>query len=358
MNQADAPLTAPLKPAFEVAGKRVANGERPFVIAEAGSNFNQSLDTGYALIDVAAESGADAVKFQLFRPESLYPPGTKEHDAVKAVTLNPDWVPRLAAHAKARDIAFMASAFDTASVDILEAAGVPAHKVGSSEATNIPLLAHMAATGRPIFLATGMCDMVDVHEAVAVCTAQGNRRIALMQCGAMYPLPPELANLKVMDLYRETFGGPVGFSDHTLGLAAAIAAVARGAAVIEKHFTLDRSAEGPDHSYALEPQDLKRLVAEMREAHLALGAPEKEMLPEERRFGRRNGLYAARDIAAGETISAADVAVRRPALGLRARHRDAAIGARARRPMAAGDPIDWDNLAWSTETIDSSETTP
>ena len=334
----------PLEPEFEVAGKRVAMGAPPFVVAEAGSNFTQNLDTAFELIDAAATAGADAVKFQLYRPESLYPPGTKEHDAVALVALNPDWVPRLADHARDRNIPFIASAFDAASVDVLEAVGVPAHKVASSEATNLSLLAHMARTGKPIFLSTGMCDMVDVHEAVAACVAHGNREIALMQCGAMYPLPPELSNLKVMDLYRETFGGPVGYSDHTLGLAAPVAAAARGAAVIEKHFTLDRAAEGPDHFYALEPDELKRLVAMIAEAHAAIGEGVKEMLPDERAHGRREGLYAARDIAAGEVIDAGAVTARRPAVGLRARYRDSAIGSVAKRDIAIDEPIDWDGI--------------
>lgn len=332
---------------LRVAGRLIANGERPFVIAEAGSNFNQNLDTAYRLIDVAIEAKVDMVKFQLFRADELYAPGTDMHAAFKAVELNPDWVPKIAEHAKARGIAFAASAFDRASVDVLEAVDVPAHKVASSEATNLPLLAHIAATGRPIFLSTGICDMVDVHEAVITCLGQGNSAVVLMQCGALYPLPPEQANLKVIDVYRQTFGCPAGFSDHTLGLAVATAAVARGAAVIEKHFTLDRTAEGPDHFYALEPDELKRLVGDIREAHAAIGTSNKQILPNEREFGRREGLYAARDIAAGEVIDDEALAVRRPAVGLRARYQRVVTGgARAARPIKAGEPITWGDVSW------------
>jgi len=341
MTNSDNSFDFPLDTTFEIAGKRVANGERPYVIAEAGSNFNQSLDTGYALIDAAVKSGADAVKFQLFRPESLYPPGTKEYDSVSAVTLNPDWVPLLADHAKAQNIAFMASAFDVESVDILDAVDVPGHKVASSETINFPVLARMAKSGRPILLSTGMCDLVDVHEAVEVCVAHGNRQVAVLQCGAMYPLPPNLANLKVLDLFRRVFGGPVGFSDHTLGLAVPVAAVARGAAVIEKHFTLDRTAEGPDHFYALEPDELKQLVTMIHKAHDAIGLDVKTMLPEEKQYGRRDGLYAARDIASGETLDHNAIVIRRPAIGLRARYHSTVTGARARQYIAAGEPIDW-----------------
>lgn len=345
MTNSDDSFDFPLDTAFEIAGKRIANGERPYVIAEAGSNFNQSLDTGYALIDVAVAAGADAVKFQLFRPESLYPPGTKEYNAVSAVTLNPDWVPMLADHARAQNIAFMASAFDIESVDILDAAGVPAHKVASSETINFPVLARMAKSGRPIFLSTGMCNLVDVQEAVEVCIAHGNCQIAVLQCGAMYPLPPDLTNLKVLDLYRRVFGGPVGLSDHTLGLAVPVAAVARGAAVIEKHFTLDRSAAGPDHFYALEPGELKQLVTMIHVAHAAIGQGVKTMLPEEKKFGRRDGLYAARDITAGEVIDDSSIAIRRPAVGMRARYHLTVTGARARQDIAAGEPIEWHQIS-------------
>ena len=346
MSRTDTPPKQNITTSFEVGGKRVENGGRPYVIAEAGSNYNQDLDTAYRLIDTAKASGADAVKFQLFRPESLYPRGTKEFDAVSAVMLDPDWVPLFADHARQQEITFLASAFDVVSVDVLEDVGVLAHKVGSSEATNIPVLARMAASGKPIFLATGMCDMIDVQEAVAVCVALGNQQIALMQCGSMYPLPPELTNLKVMDLYREIFAGPVGFSDHSLGLAVPVAAAGRGAAVIEKHFTLDRTSEGPDHFYAIEPDELTQLVSMIHEAHASVGDAVKEMLPDERAYGRREGLYAARNMKEGEIVGEDDIEVRRPATGLRARYRDAVQGAHARRTITSGEPLNWEDLSW------------
>jgi sialic acid synthase SpsE len=331
---------------FKIGDKQIGGDAPPFVIAEAGSNFDQDIDTAYRLIDAAAIAGADAVKFQLFRATSFHPEGTKEHAAFRAVELNPEWVAPLSRHAAAHNLLFLASAFDPASVEVLEAADIAAHKVASSEATNLALLSLIAEKGRPVLLSTGMCDMVDIHEAVSLCLARGNEQLALLQCAAIYPLAPEHVNLRAMDLMARTFGCPVGFSDHTLGLAAAIAAVARGAAVIEKHFTLDKGSKGPDHFYALEPDELKRLVGNIHEAHAALGVPEKELLPQEREFGRREGLYAARDIAAGETIAAADIEIKRPALGLRARYRDTAIGTQARRAISAGAPIAWDDIGW------------
>jgi sialic acid synthase SpsE len=337
-------MTEKLQPTFAVGPAQIGATERPYFIAEAGSNFDQDLDTGRRLIDIAAEAGADAVKFQLFRADALYPDRGAIHAAFKAVELNPDWVPKLAEHAAARNLTFMASAFDTQSLAVLESIDVAVHKIASSETTNLPLLDQIAATGKPLFLSTGMCDLVDVQEAVARCLVRGNRQVALLQCGAMYPLPVEHVNLRVMDLFRDVFDAPVGFSDHSLGTHITLAAVARGAHVIEKHFTHSREAKGPDHFYALEPNELKQLIADAKDVYEALGTAQKEMLPSEREHGRRNGLYAARDISDGTVLTAEDIKIQRPAIGLRARHLDAATGMHATHAIAAGTPLTWDNL--------------
>lgn len=337
-------MTARLDAAFHIDGMEIRTGGRPFVITEAGSNFNQSLDTARQLIDVAAKAGADAVKFQLFRAEVLVGKDSDAYEMFKLVELNPDWVPQLDAHCRENGVHFMASAFDKEMVDVLEAVDVRAYKVASSETANLPLLAHIAATGKPLIIATGMCDLVDVAEAVTVCIGAGNSQVALLQCASVYPLAPEDANLRVMDSLASCFGGPIGYSDHTLGVAAGIAAVARGAAVIEKHFTLDRTSTGPDHFYALEPDELARFIADLHEAHAVLGHGEKRLLPEECQHGRRDGLYAARDIAEGAVIGDDDVIAKRPPLGLRSRYSGQVIGSRARRPIAAGKPLGWDDM--------------
>lgn len=334
-----------LDPIFDINGRTIGVGHSPFVIAEAGSNFNQDLDTGKRLIDAAAKSAADAVKFQLFRADALYPDGGDIHAAFKAVELDPDWVPVLARHAADQGLAFMASAFDLESLGVLEAVGVAAHKVASSETTNLKLVRAMAATGKPLFVSTGMCDLADVDEAVTAIEESGCARVVLLQCGAVYPLPPEDANLRVMDTLATAYGCPVGFSDHTLGVAVSTAAVGRGASAIEKHFTLDRSAEGPDHFYALEPDELDRFVSGIRDAHAALGGAVKRMLTQERSGGRRDGLYAARDIAAGTVLTARDVAVRRPAVGMRGRFLGVVLGSVCARDVAKDAPIDWDAVA-------------
>jgi sialic acid synthase SpsE len=324
-----------------IAGHDIGAEHLPFVIAEAGSNFNQSLDIAKQLIDVAAASGAQAVKFQLFRAEALYPPGTEMHDIFKSVELNTDWLAPLNAHATGRGILFAASVFDMHSLAALEAIGVPFHKVASSETTNLRLLGAMAATGRPLLISTGMCESGDIAEAVNLCRGLGNEDLVLLQCGSRYPLPPEQVNLRTLAGMSAAFDTAIGFSDHTLGFAAAAAAVALGARVIEKHFTLDRDMEGPDHSYALEPAELKSYVETVNEAFAALGSPRKAMLAEERAVGRRNGLYAARAIAAGAEIETADIAVRRPATGIDERYARAVVGARAAQAIDEGEAIGW-----------------
>ncbi len=338
-----------LKNTLNIAGTPVGGDAPPYVIAEIGSNFNQNLDTAKRLIDVAVEAGANAVKFQLFRANFLYPNGGELHDIFKSIELDPDWVPLLERHATERDIHFMASAFDVDSIDVLEAAKVPAHKIASSETTNLGFVHYVASTGKPVIISTGMCDMVDVEEAVNVCLGAGNDQVMLLQCGAMYPLPVENANLKVIPSFASRFKCPVGFSDHTLGQVAAATAVGLGATVFEKHFTLDRASSGPDHFYALEPQELKAYVAAIHEASAALGSAVKQMLPKERELGRREGVYAARAMKRGERISPADLALKRPALGLRARYATAIAGATLRGPVEKDQPITWDMLTFGSE---------
>ncbi|TAL66184.1 MAG: hypothetical protein EPN84_00635 [Legionella sp.] len=327
---------------FTIANHRIGENTPPYVIAEAGSNFNQNLDTAYKLIDAAANAGANAVKFQLFRADLLYPNGGELHAIFKSIELNVDWLPMLERHAKDCGIQLLSSAFDKSSIDALEALDTPAHKIASSETTDLAFLHYVASKGKPMIISTGMCDMVDVEEAVNVCLSVGNQNVTLLQCGAMYPLPPENANLQVIKTFNERFGCPVGFSDHTLGQVAAIASVGLGATVFEKHFTLDRKSEGPDHFYALEPNELKSYVSSLHEAYQTLGTSVKKMLPKEREQGRREGLYAVRDLSVGEVISAIDINSRRPAIGLRARYANAIIGARVTKELKKDEPITWD----------------
>ena len=329
---------------LKVAETTVGGNESPYIIAEVGSNFDKSLDKAKKLIDVAREAGANAVKFQLFRADVLYPNRDGLYDIFKSIELDAEWVPLLNKHAKDQGLHFIASAFDMDSLKVLELINTPAYKVASSETTNLGFVHKLASTGKPMIISTGMCDMVDVEEAVNVCLGAGNHQIILLQCGAMYPLPNELANLRVIQSLAQRFNCPVGFSDHTLGQVASVAAVGLGASVFEKHYTLDKKGIGPDHFYALEPDELKSYVAVIREAHEALGSGEKQMLPKEKELGRREGLYLARNMAKGETITAADIVIKRPAVGLRARYASAVVGATLTKAMNKEEPFRWDAL--------------
>lgn len=331
---------------LNIGGTLVGSSAAPYVIAEVGSNFDKNLDKARKLIDVAKESGANAVKFQLFRADVLYPSRNGLYDIFKSIELDAEWVPVLDKHAREQGLHFMASAFDMDSVDVLEALKPLAHKVASSETTNLGFLYKLASTGKPMIISTGMCDMVDVEEAVNICLGAGNNQVVLLQCGAMYPLPNALANLRVIQSLARNFNCPVGFSDHTLGEVAAITAVGLGATVFEKHCTLDKKGEGPDHFYALEPDELKSYVSAIREAHEALGSSEKQMLPKEREQGRREGLYLARNMVKGETITAADIVIKRPAVGLRARYANAVVGATLCQAVEKDQPLNWNALSY------------
>lgn len=336
-----------LKNELNIGGTLVGGSAAPYVIAEVGSNFDKNLDKARKLIDVAKEAGANAVKFQLFRADVLYPSRDGLYDIFKSIELDAEWVPVLDKHAREQGLHFMASAFEMGSVDVLEGVKTPAHKVASSEITNLGFLHKLASTGKPMIISTGMCDMVDVEEAVNTCLGAGNSQVVLLQCGAMYPLPNELVNLRVIQSLARRFNCPVGFSDHTLGQVAAITAVGLGATVFEKHYTLDKKGAGPDHFYALEPDELKSYISAIREAHEALGSSEKQMLPKERELGRREGLYLTRNMAKGETITAADIVIKRPALGLRSRYANAVIGATLSNAVEKDQPLEWQMLKFS-----------
>lgn len=335
-----------LKKELNIGGTLVGGSAAPYVIAEVGSNFDKNLDKARKLIDVAKEAGANAVKFQLFRADVLYPNRDGLYDIFKSIMLDAEWIPVLDKHAREQGLHFMASAFDMGSVDVLEAVKTPAHKVASSETTNLGFLHKLASTGKPMIISTGMCDMVDVEEAVNTCLGAGNSQVVLLQCGAMYPLPNDLVNLRVIQSLARRFNCPVGFSDHTLGQVAAITAVGLGATVFEKHYTLDKKGAGPDHFYALEPDELKSYISAIREAHEALGSSEKQMLPKERELGRREGLYLARNMAKGETITAADIVIKGPAVGLRARYASALVGATLAQAVGKDQPLNWDALSF------------
>jgi sialic acid synthase SpsE len=335
-----------IKSEFYIDGILIKNFEKPFIIAEAGSNHNQSMETAYKLIDIAAESGADAIKFQIFLADKLYAKNTEMYNIFKNIELNRDWIPKLFHHAKERNIIFLASAFDTDSVDLLDDIGVPAFKIASSEVLNFKLLYHIAKKSKPLIISTGMCDLVDVYDTFHFCVDNFVESLCLLQCGAVYPLPIDEANIRVMDIFKKVFSCPVGFSDHTLGYGAAVAACARGASIIEKHITLNKNDDGPDHFYALEPQEFTQMNKIIYEAFLALGAERKEMLPEEKETGRREGLYAAKDLKKGEILESTSIESLSPALGITRRHITNILGGKINRDVSKGEPMFWKDVSF------------
>ncbi|MEW6210174.1 MAG: N-acetylneuraminate synthase family protein [Acidobacteriota bacterium] len=328
-----------------IGARAVGSGESVFIIAEAGSNHNRKWEQAKHLIEAAAEAKADAVKFQLYAAGDLYPPGTPIYEVLKATELPVEWIPELADYAGKCGLIFFATPFSRAAVDCLAAIDTPVYKWASSETVNLALLKYAAARRKPVLLSTGMCDLADVHEAIEVIRSEGNDDIILLQCTSVYPADPRQVHLRAMDTLRWAFHLPVGFSDHTMSLVIPAAAVARGACVIEKHITIDRRLEGPDHIYALEPREFRSMVEGIRATEEALGSAVKTMLAEEALYARRMSLRAVRDIEAGEVINPGDIMVERPADGIRPRFRDAVIGRQTRKAIAEGEAITWDSIA-------------
>lgn len=343
-------------------GTRVIGRERPtYVIAEAGSNHDGSEQQALALIDCAADAGADAVKFQTFRADAIVARtdhpiatltdqfgrfGRTVHEMFAKLEMPLEWIPRLRARAEARGLHFLSTPFDEESADVLDAAGVPAFKIASYEIVHLPLLRHIARKGKPMLLSTGMSSLGEIEEAIDVILGEGNNQVALLHCAIGYPVAPADAHLAVIDTLAGAFDVPVGFSDHTTGPAIPIGAVARGARLIEKHFTLDVTLPGPDHGFAADPHTLAGMIAGIREVEAAIGSPAKVCHPSEALHyerGRRS-LFASVDIPAGATITAEMLAVLRPGVGLKPKYFDTLVGRVARRPIRAFQPLTWDDV--------------
>ena len=328
---------------LKIAGRTIDRINPPYLIAEAGSNHNKSIETAKQLIEAAAESGADAVKWQLFLADELYKPGDQLYDIFKSIEFPVEWLPMIKDHSRKCGVAFIASPFDRKSVQSLLANGVEAFKIASSETVDLKLLGYIASAKLPTIISTGMCDLVDVVEAVNVCNAVNNDQLAVLQCSSLYPMEPEHAHLRVLDTFKAVFRYPLGYSDHSLGLAVSVAAVARGAVIIEKHLTLDKKSNGPDHFYALEPAELKTLRQMLNEAHASLGSPEKSFI-EDKKIARREGLFATREIKKGETIGLDAISASRPATGIRARYLNQIARSKAKSNIANGSAIQWADL--------------
>jgi len=344
---------------FEIGDRLVGPGEPTFVIAEAGSNHNGDLDTAKELIDVAADAGADAVKFQTFRAEDLYVEESGEveyldddrsiYDIIESMEMPYEWIPELHDYCLDREIQFMSTPFDERSAEEL-AEYVPAWKVASYTSSHIPFLRHLADTDKPIIMSTGAHEIDEVSESVSTLLEAGVEGLALLQCVAAYPTPLSEINVRVVETLQEEFGALSGLSDHTLDpVTAPSAAVALGASVVEKHFTLDKSMEGPDHEFALEPDELDTMVSGIRDTEAALGTGEKRVseVEQELHDKARRAIHAIEDIAAGEELTEENLRVLRPGekqSGLHPKLFDELVGATATRDIGSGKGLTWEDI--------------
>jgi sialic acid synthase SpsE len=334
-------------------GPRVIGEGRCFIIAELGVNHNGSIELAERLIDAAADAGADAVKFQTWNTDDLVTAdapladyqrsvaGTAtQYDLLKSLELSVEALLPLKARAEARGVEFCSTADDETSADGLHRLGVRLFKIGSGELTNRGLLRHVAAKGKPVIFSTGMATLDEVERAFAALTSTGNRELAVLHCVSAYPSPPEESNLKALDTLAR-FGAPVGFSDHTLGNVVAIAAVARGAAIIEKHFTLGKTLPGPDHRASSEPGEFLAMVAAIRTVERSLGDGVKRPTPSEMSIRNvvRRTVVAARGLRAGHVIGDGDVVLRRASGGLAADELEQVWGRALRADVARHSPI-------------------
>jgi N,N'-diacetyllegionaminate synthase len=340
-----------------VGQKVIGSGSGVFVIAEIGINHSGSVIQAEKLIDAAAESGADAVKFQSYRVDRLMVPlrdrYAQQMDGVESAykmlrrcELNWQDQEKLKRHADERNVLFLSTPFDEESADFLDSLGVPAFKIASSDITHVPLLRHVASKGKPILLSTGMSFLSEVADAIWNLRAAGAKEILLMHCVSAYPASPQHMNLRALQTLQSYFELSVGLSDHSEGILLSLIAVALGAVVIEKHFTLDKTAPGPDHKASMDPADLRLLVKSLRDVEASLGDGRKRpsAVEEENRLHGRRSIVAEVDIRAHETISSWMLAFKRPGSGLEPRCWEKVIGMTARRNIGKNTILQWEDL--------------
>jgi N-acetylneuraminate synthase len=346
---------------IQIGNSVLGTGSPTYVIAEISANHNQKLESAKNLIHLAKECGADAVKLQTYTPDTLTIKSDKPHFRIGGGTLwdgktlydlyaeayTPwDWHSELKAIADDLQIHLFSSPFDATAVDLLEKINVPAYKIASFEIVDLPLIEYVARTGKPIIMSTGMASESEVQEAIDTAKEAGATQIALLKCTSAYPASPDSMNLQTIPWMKERFGVPVGLSDHTMGIAAPVAAVALGACIIEKHFTLSRSVQGPDSAFSLEPQEFKAMVEAVRVAERSLGTASMGTTAEEEK-GRvfRRSLFVVEDIKAGERFTQLNVRSIRPGYGLHTRYLKEILGKTATQDIERGTPLAWDMIA-------------
>jgi N-acetylneuraminate synthase len=357
-------MSSPALKPLQIAGRAVGPGRPVYVIAELSANHHQSFDEAVRLVRAAKECGADAVKLQTYtadtltirsrRPEFLVGGGTlwdgrTLHDLYAEAYTPWDWQPRLKEVADEIGIALFSTPFDPTAVEFLEGMDVPAYKIASFELVDLPLIERVARTGKPMIMSTGMATLAEIEEAVTAARKAGATEIALLKCTSSYPAPAAEANLRTIPHLADAFGVPAGLSDHTMGAAVPVAAVALGACIIEKHFTLSRSTPGPDSAFSLEPAEFQAMVEAVRTAEQALGAVHYgRTANEEKSRVFRRSLYVVRDMRAGDVFTEETVRSIRPAKGLAPKYLGRVVGRRATRDVPAGTPCEWDMVGPET----------
>ena len=344
---------------IEIAGRRIGPAHEPFVICELSGNHNGSLERALEMIDAAAATGCDAIKIQSYTADTITIDGDRPeftlrgglwdgrtlYDLYSEAQTPFEWHAALFERARERGVILFSTPFDESAVDLLAGLDAPAYKIASFEAVDLPLIAYTAARRRPLIISTGMANLAEIEAARATALGAGAAGVVLLHCVSAYPAPMEQANVRTVADLAERFDCVAGLSDHTPGIAAAVAAVACGASVIEKHFTLARSDGGPDAAFSLEPDEFAALVRDCKAAWRALGAPTYDLQGSERgNLQFRRSLYVTADVRAGEPLTPANVRSIRPGLGLAPQHLPEVLGRRAARDLKRGEPLAWDML--------------
>lgn len=350
-----------------INGRSIGDGYPSYIVAEMSANHNQDYEQAVQLLHAAKDSGADAVKLQTYTADTLTIDcdnkyfqihgtlwdGRNLHDLYGEAYTPWEWHPKLKEEADRLGIDLFSSAFDTTAVTFLENMGVPAHKVASFEIVDLPLLRRIASTGKPIIMSTGMANMSEIYEAVQTIQDGGGEQLAILKCNSGYPAKPNEMNIRTIPHLAEAFAVPVGLSDHTLGIETAVAAVALGACIIEKHFTLSRSVPGPDSAFSLEPNELKSMVDSIRTVEAALGKIHYGTSESETKSrGFRRSLFIVQDVKMGEVFTDSNVRSIRPGDGLHTRYLPEIIGRRAVRNITRGTPLSWDLIGTISDTIE------
>jgi pseudaminic acid synthase len=331
---------------------------QPFIIAEMSGNHDQSLETAKKIVKSAAEAGADAIKLQTYTAETMTMKGVYKiedkdslwngnelYDLYEKAHTPWDWHEELFKYAKELELIPFSTPFDFSSVDFLEELNVDMYKIASFENTDIPLIKKVAKTGKPVIISTGAASLAQIDLAVSTLRENGCDDFVLLKCTSTYPAPPENTNLRTIPYLKDLFKCPVGLSDHTLGIGAAVASIAMGARVIEKHFTLDRSDGAVDAAFSLEPDELKMLVEESKRAYLALGDVHFGLTESETKAVEfKRSVYVSKDIKEGDAFTTDNTRIIRPGFGLEPKYYDLVLGKKAKEDIQKGTPLSWDIL--------------